>query len=350
MKILVTGAAGFIGFHLAQRLAARGDIVIGIDSINDYYNTDLKYGRLNELGFDKKKINSNSLIRSGTTLNLFFTQLKLENKSKLDQLFKHEQFDIVVNLAAQAGVRYSLTNAQAYIDSNIIGFTNILECSRHYHIKHLVYGSSSSVYGLNESIPFSTTHNVDHPISLYAASKKSNELMAHVYSHLFSVPTTGLRFFTVYGPWGRPDMAYFIFTKSILAGEPIKVFNNGNMARDFTYVDDIVEGVVRVIDHPPGGNASWSGQAPQPSNSKSPYQIYNIGKNEPVKLLDFIVAIEEELGIEAKKEFYPLQPGDVTTTYADVSDLVSTLGYKPQTKVKDGIKQFVNWYRSYYNE
>ena len=348
MKILVTGAAGFIGFHLAARLSSRGDTVVGADSINDYYDIELKYDRLAELGFKRNSIIPNQLVQSSTIPTCSFIQLKLEDKVSLDKLFEQQQFDVVVNLAAQAGVRYSLINAQAYIDSNIIGFTNILECSRYHNIRHLVYGSSSSVYGLNESIPFSTAHNVDHPISLYAASKKSNELMAHVYSHLFNVPTTGLRFFTVYGPWGRPDMAYFIFTKSILAGKPIKVFNNGNMARDFTYVDDIIEGVVRVIDSPPGGNKTWSGKTPEPSNSKAPYQIYNIGKNEPVKLLDFIDAIEEELGIEAIKEFHPLQPGDVTTTFADVSDLVANLGYKPQTVVKDGIKQFVKWYKNYY--
>lgn len=348
MKILVTGAAGFIGFHLTQRLALRGDTVVGVDCINDYYTVHLKYDRLRELGFNKNCIVPNSLINSTIFPNCSFVNLKLEDKGSLDRLFDEQKFDVVVNLAAQAGVRYSLTNAQAYIDSNIIGFTNILECSRYHKIKHLVYGSSSSVYGLNESVPFSTAHNVDHPISLYAASKKSNELMAHVYSHLFNVPTTGLRFFTVYGPWGRPDMAYFIFTRSILAGEPIKVFNNGNMARDFTYVDDIVEGVVRVIDHPPGGNATWSGRAPEPSNSKAPYQIYNIGKNEPVKLLDFINAIEEELGMKAIKEFHPLQPGDVTTTFADVSDLVNNLGYKPETVVKDGIRKFIKWYKGYH--
>lgn len=348
MKILVTGAAGFIGFHLAKRLSSRGDVVVGADCINDYYETSLKYDRLGQLGIEKISVAYNELVQSVSIPNLSFIQLKLEDKINLDKLFQQHQFDVVVNLAAQAGVRYSLTNAQAYIDSNIIGFTNILECSRYHNIKHLVYGSSSSVYGLNESIPFSTAHNVDHPISLYAASKKSNELMAHVYSHLFNVPTTGLRFFTVYGPWGRPDMAYFIFTKSILAGEPIKVFNNGDMARDFTYVDDIVEGVVRVIDNPPGGNVGWDGRTPEPSNSRAPYQIYNIGKNEPVKLLDFILAIEGELGIEAKKEYLPLQPGDVTTTFADISDLVANLGYKPETVVKDGIKKFVTWYKSYY--
>ncbi|GEO11631.1 NAD-dependent epimerase [Segetibacter aerophilus] len=348
MKILVTGAAGFIGFHLALRLSSRGDTVVGVDSINDYYDIQLKYDRLAELGFEKNSITANKLIQSSTIPTCSFIQIKLEDKVSLDKLFEQEKFDIVVNLAAQAGVRYSLTNAQAYIDSNIIGFTNILELSRFHKIKHLVYGSSSSVYGLNESIPFSTAHNVDHPISLYAASKKSNELMAHVYSHLFNVPTTGLRFFTVYGPWGRPDMAYYIFTKSILEGTPIKVFNNGNMARDFTYVDDIVEGVIRVIDNPPEGNVDWSGKTPEPSNSKAPYQIYNIGKNEPVKLLDFITAIEEELGIEAKKEFHPLQPGDVTMTFADVSDLVGKLGYKPKTAVKEGIKKFVTWYKDYY--
>lgn len=349
MKILITGAAGFIGFHLTARLSSRGDVVVGADSINDYYEVSLKYDRLAELGFERRLITENVLIQSSTLPTCSFIQLKLEDKNALDKLFRDQQFDVVVNLAAQAGVRYSLTNAQAYIDSNIIGFTNILECSRYHKINHLVYGSSSSVYGLNERVPFSTAHNVDHPISLYAASKKSNELMAHVYSHLFNVPTTGLRFFTVYGPWGRPDMAYFIFTKSILAGEPIKVFNNGNMSRDFTFVDDIVEGVVRVIDNPPCGNVGWSGEAPEPSNSKAPYQIYNIGKNEPVRLLDFIVAIEEELGIKAIKEFHPIQPGDVTTTFADVSDLIANLGYKPQVVVKEGIKKFVSWYKHYYN-
>ena len=348
MKILVTGAAGFIGFHLAARLSSRGDVVVGLDSINDYYDVSLKYDRLKELGIGRESILENVAVESTIKPNFTFIKLRLEDKANLDKLFQQEQFDIVVNLAAQAGVRYSLINAQAYIDSNIIGFTNILECSRFHHIKHLVYGSSSSVYGLNESIPFSTAHNVDHPVSLYAASKKSNELMAHVYSHLFNVPTTGLRFFTVYGPWGRPDMAYFIFTKAILAGEPIKVFNNGDMSRDFTYIDDIIEGVVRVIDHPPGGNAGWSGKAPEPSSSKAPYQIYNIGKNQPVQLLDFIVAIEDELGIKAIKELHPLQPGDVTTTYADVSDLVNKLDYKPETVVRDGIKKFVKWYRHYY--
>jgi len=348
MKVLVTGAAGFIGYHLAARLISSGETVVGIDSINDYYDTNIKYDRLAEQGIQKDEVCYNHLTKSLTSPQYSFMQLKLEDKNNLNTLFEEQQFDVVVNLAAQAGVRYSLTNSQAYIDSNIIGFTNILECSRYHQIKHLVYASSSSIYGLNENIPFSTSQNVDHPISLYAASKKSNELMAHVYSHLFKIPTTGLRFFTVYGPWGRPDMAYYSFTKSILEGKPIQVFNNGNMARDFTYVDDIVEGVVRVINNPPHGNAVWNSKQQDPSSSPAPYKIYNIGNNAPVKLLDFIVTIEEELGIEAKKEFLPIQPGDVPITYADVSDLVADLGYKPNTSIKTGIREFIKWYKDYY--
>jgi UDP-glucuronate 4-epimerase len=349
MKILVTGTAGFIGYHLAERLLTRGDTVIGLDSINDYYDVNVKYGRLSRQGIDKASIQYNTLTASATLTNYSFTKLQLEDKDNLNNLFDQQKFDVVVNLAAQAGVRYSLTNPQAYIDSNIVGFTNILEASRHHKIKHLVYASSSSVYGLNESVPFSTSQNVDHPMSLYAASKKSNELMAHVYSHLFTIPTTGLRFFTVYGPWGRPDMALFLFTKAIVEGKPIQIFNNGNMVRDFTYVGDIVEGIVRVIDNPPAGNTEWDAKNPEPSNSTAPYQIYNIGNNSPVKLLDFVLAIEQELGIGAKKEFLPIQPGDVPATYADVSDLVANLRYKPETSVKDGIRAFISWYKSFYN-
>ncbi len=348
MKILVTGTAGFIGFHLAEKLLSRGDTVVGLDSVNDYYDVNLKYSRLAEHGISQNEISYNVLTSSTTKKGYSFIQLQLEDKENLNKLFVSQQFDVVVNLAAQAGVRYSLTNPQAYIDSNIIGFTNILESSRYNNIKHLVYASSSSVYGLNESVPFSTSDNVDHPISLYAASKKSNELMAHVYSHLFKIPTTGLRFFTVYGPWGRPDMALFIFTKAIAEGKPIQVFNDGNMMRDFTYVDDIVEGVIRVIDNPPAANAQWDAKHPEPSNSAAPYQIYNIGNNAPVKLLDFVLAIEEELGITAKKEFMPIQPGDVPATYADVSDLIAKLNYKPETSIKKGIGEFVKWYRNYY--
>ncbi len=349
MKILVTGTAGFIGFHLASKLLKRGDEIVGLDSINDYYSVALKYDRLLHHGIEKDEIEYNILIKSNKYSNYSFIQLQIEDKKNLDLLFQTQQFDIVVNLAAQAGVRYSLTNPQAYIDSNIIGFTNILECSRHYSIKHLVYASSSSVYGLNEGVPFSTSSNVDHPMSLYAATKKSNELMAHVYSHLFNIPSTGLRFFTVYGPWGRPDMALFLFTKAILAGEPINVYNNGDMVRDFTYVDDIVQGIEHVIDNPPKGNETWNPKQPDPSTSKAPYKVYNIGNNNPVKLLEFIEAIEEELGITAEKNLLPLQPGDVPATYADVSDLVADLHYKPDTNVKDGIINFLKWYRSYFS-
>lgn len=348
MKILVTGTAGFIGFHLAEKLIGLGHTLVGLDSVNDYYDVNLKYARLAKHGIIRESVAYNILVSSSIFTNYSFIQLKLEDKVNIDQLFAHHQFDAVVNLAAQAGVRYSLSNPHAYVESNISGFTNILEGSRHSKVKHLVYASSSSVYGLNEGVPFSTSQNVDHPISLYAASKKCNELMAHVYSHLFNVPTTGLRFFTVYGPWGRPDMALFIFTKAILAGEPLQVFNNGNMVRDFTYVDDIVEGVVRVIDNPPSHNADWDPVVPEPSNSSAPYQIYNIGNNSPVKLVDFITAIENELGVKANKEFLPLQPGDVPATYADVNDLVANLNYKPNSTIKKGIKAFIEWYKEYY--
>lgn len=348
MKLLITGTAGFIGFHLAAKLLRAGEVVVGLDSINDYYDVNLKFERLSQYGISRQEIAYNKLVTSSTHSNYSFIQLQLEDRNNLAQLFQEQQFDVVVNLAAQAGVRYSLSNPHAYIDSNIIGFTNILENSRHNKVKHLVYASSSSVYGLNEGVPFSTSQNVDHPMSLYAASKKSNELMAHVYSHLFNIPTTGLRFFTVYGPWGRPDMALFLFTKAILEGKPINVFNNGNMVRDFTYVDDIVEGIMRVIAHPPAANNHWNPSDPDPSTSSAPYKIYNIGNNSPVKLLDFIEAIEQELGIEAIKEMKPLQAGDVPATFADVSDLVKDLNYKPETTVKEGIKQFITWYKNYY--
>ncbi|MFN7117485.1 MAG: NAD-dependent epimerase [Saprospiraceae bacterium] len=350
MKILITGTAGFIGFHLANRLIARGDEVVGLDVINDYYDTKLKYDRLRYAGFLQEKIEYNTLICSDKHTNYAFTKIALEDREALDTLFAQEKFDAVCNLAAQAGVRYSLVNPRAYIDSNIVGFSNILEACRHHGVKHLAYASSSSVYGLNEKMPFSTADNVDHPISLYAASKKSNELMAHTYSHLFGLPTTGLRFFTVYGPWGRPDMALFLFTKAILEGKPIQVFNQGNMIRDFTYVDDIVEGLVRVIDHPPTGNPHWNPAAPDPSTSRAPYKVYNIGNQNPVKLLDFIEAIEQTLGKTAEKELLPIQLGDVAATYADVSDLVENLGYKPNTTVKSGIENFITWYRAYYNK
>ncbi len=348
MKILITGTAGFIGFHMTSRLLKGDDTVVGLDSINDYYDVNVKYGRLAQNGIDRQAIAYNTLVPSGTHAGYSFIQLQLEDRENLDRLFSQHQFDVVVNLAAQAGVRYSITNPQAYIDSNIVGFLNILECCRHHQIKHLVYASSSSVYGLNETVPLSTSQNVDHPMSLYAASKKSNELMAHVYSHLFRVPTTGLRFFTVYGPWGRPDMALFIFTKSILEGKPLPVYNHGNMVRDFTYVDDIVEGVVRVINNPPAGNKDWDGKNPESSNSIAPYQLYNIGNNNPVKLLHFIEAIEKELDKKAELHFLPLQPGDVPATYADVSDLVANLHYKPSTTVQQGISNFIQWYKEFY--
>lgn len=348
MKILITGTAGFIGFHLANKLAAQGAEVLGLDVINDYYDPKLKYDRLQYAGFQPIKIEYGIPVQSEKYPNYSFVKIALEDEKALSQLFEKEQFDTVCHLAAQAGVRYSLLNPRAYIDSNIIGFINILEACRHHQVKHLAYASSSSVYGMNEKMPFSTSHNVDHPVSLYAASKKSNELMAHTYSHLFGLPTTGLRFFTVYGPWGRPDMALFLFTKAILEKQPIQVFNYGNMIRDFTYIDDIVEGLVRVIEHPPSGNAAWNASTPDPASSKAPYKIYNIGNQNPVKLMDFIEAIEQNLGTTAQKELLPIQPGDVAATYADVSDLVENLGYKPATPVQFGIERFIEWYKNYY--
>lgn len=348
MKILVTGTAGFIGFHLAQALLARGDEVVGLDSINDYYDQRVKYGRLQAAGIAQADIKAGQLLSSTTQPGYRFIKLQLEDRAALEQLFAAEKFDAVCNLAAQAGVRYSLQNPQAYIDANIVGFLNILECCRHHGVMNLSYASSSSVYGLNETLPFSTTHNVDHPISLYAASKKSNELMAHTYSHLFGIRTTGLRFFTVYGPWGRPDMALFLFTKAALAGEPIQVFNNGDMKRDFTYIDDIVEGVIRVIDNPAYADSHWSGKAPGPGSSSAPYKIYNIGNNSPVRLMDFIEAIEKALGKPITKQMMPIQPGDVPATFADVTDLVDELGYKPNTPIQQGVDNFVAWYKDFF--
>ena len=348
MKILVTGTAGFIGYHVAQRLMDRGDEVVGLDSINDYYDPRVKYGRLANTGIEKDRIEYNKRIPSSTFDNYQFIQLNLEDKVGMDALFTHERFDKVCHLAAQAGVRYSLINPRAYIDSNIVGFVNILENCRHTDVQHLAYASSSSVYGLNESMPFSTRDNVDHPVSLYAASKKSNELMAHTYSHLFALPTTGLRFFTVYGPWGRPDMALFLFTRAILEDKPIDVFNHGKMRRDFTYIDDIVEGIIRVIDHPPAGNPNWTGKVPDPSCSKAPYKVYNIGNSSPVELMDFIEAIETALGKKAKKNMLPIQPGDVPATWADVSDLVEDLDYQPNTPIQNGVERFIAWYKEFY--
>ncbi len=332
--ILVTGAAGFIGFHLCQSLLARGDEVIGIDNLNDYYDVSLKKDRLAQL--DGKP-------------TFRFHQLDLADQAAMEQLFAQHRFDVVVNLAAQAGVRYSLTNPHAYINSNLVGFTNILEGCRHSDVKHLVFASSSSVYGANTKMPFSVHDNVDHPVSLYAATKKANELMAHTYSHLYGIPTTGLRFFSVYGPWGRPDMALFLFTKAILAGQPIPVFNHGKMRRDFTYIDDIIEGVVRVMDKIPQPNPNWSGDAPDPSSSKAPYKLYNIGNNQPVELLYFIEVLESWLGKKAEKNMLPIQPGDVPINYADVDDLVKDVGFKPNTPIEVGIERFVTWYRSYYS-
>jgi UDP-glucuronate 4-epimerase len=345
MKILVTGTAGFIGFHLAKTLLERGDEVVGIDTINDYYDVELKYSRLAKTGIAREDVAFNVLVNSSIYPGYQFMQLDLCDRPLLEQLFSLMKFDKVINLAAQAGVRYSLDNPQAYIDANITGFLNILECCRFHNIKHLVYASSSSVYGNNTKMPLSTADSVDHPISLYAATKKSNELMAHTYSHLFGIPTTGLRFFTVYGPYGRPDMALFLFTKAIIDGKPIQVFNNGEMQRDFTYVDDIVGGVVRVLDHPPLNSTNVS----DPSVSKTaPYKIYNIGNSSPVRLMDFIGAIETKLGLQAQKVLLPMQPGDVPMTWADTSDLQSDLDYCPNTPVDEGVSKFIDWYREYY--
>lgn len=332
-KILVTGAAGFIGFHLSQKLLAAGKQVVGLDNLNDYYDVTLKQARLDLLSKEK---------------GFSFHKLDLADQKGMEKLFADEQFDGVVNLAAQAGVRYSLQNPHAYVNSNLVGFINILEGCRHTKVKHLVYASSSSVYGANTKMPFAVSDNVDHPVSLYAATKKSNELMAHSYSHLYDLPTTGLRFFTVYGPWGRPDMALFLFTKAILNGEPIDVFNHGKMRRDFTYVDDIVEGVVRVMDKVPQGDANWSGDAPDPSCSLAPYALFNIGNNQPVQLMDMIGMLEKELGVEAQKNFLPLQDGDVPETYADIDALFDAVEFKPATSLTDGIAAFVDWYKEFY--
>ena len=349
MKILITGAAGFIGAHLANRLVKDGHEVIGLDSINNYYDVSLKIARLGAMGIPANRIAYRELIQSNTAANYHFIQIKLEDMLSLQNLFREHEFTHVINLAAQAGVRYSIKNPAAYIQSNIVGFSNILECCRHFDIKHLVYASSSSVYGLNEKIPFSVSDNVDHPVSLYAATKKSNELLAHSYSHLYRLPTTGLRFFTVYGPWGRPDMAYFLFLKAILAGEPIKVFNNGKMKRDFTYVDDIVEGISRLVAIPALASEQWSAEKPDPSSSLAPYRIDNIGACSAVGLLDFIETIEETLGKKAVKNFLPMQAGDVSTTFADTKSLEEAIGYVPQIQLKEGIQKTVKWYLDYYH-
>ena len=347
MKVLVTGAAGFIGFHLVKRLVKEVEICVGIDNLNDYYDPKLKLARLDVLGISEV-INEGNEYESDSYSNLVFSKIDLEDSGALNALFEKYGFTHVINLAAQAGVRYSIENPSAYAKSNLVGFLNILECCRRYTVEHLSYASSSSVYGMNSQMPFSTSHNVDHPVSLYAATKKSNELMAHTYSHLYGVPTTGVRFFTVYGPWGRPDMAYFLFTKAILKGEAIKVFNNGEMSRDFTYIDDIVEGLVRINRNPASPDEKWSSDKPNPSSSKAPFKVYNIGNNGPVNLLSFIETIEKSLGVEAEKNFMPMQPGDVAATYADVQDLIDNLGYKPETSLEYGVGEFVKWYREFY--
>ena len=331
--ILVTGAAGFIGYHISHQLLSRGDAVVGVDNLNSYYDVTLKQDRLQHL----KEFP-----------NFRFQKLDLAERVTLEKLFTDVQPSLVVHMAAQAGVRYSIDNPHAYIDSNIVGFLNILEGCRAHQIKHLVFASSSSVYGANQTMPFSVHHNVDHPLSLYAATKKSNELMAHTYSHLYQIPTTGLRFFTVYGPWGRPDMATFKFTKAILEGRPIDVYNYGKMSRDFTYIDDIVEGVIRTLDRPAQANLDWSGLHPDPSSSGAPYRLYNIGNNQPVELLRFIDVLEDCLDKTAEKNLLPLQPGDVLETYADVDDLMEATGFEPKTSIEEGLRRFVEWYCTYY--
>ncbi|WP_202975203.1 NAD-dependent epimerase [Vallitalea guaymasensis] len=332
-QILVTGCAGFIGFHLSKYLLKENIEVIGVDNINDYYDINLKYSRLDIL----KKYN-----------NFKFYKVSLEDEKEINNIFVDNNIKYVVNLAAQAGVRYSLKNPKAYIDSNIVGFLSILEACKNHDIKHLVYASSSSVYGGNKQVPFSTNHNVDHPVSLYAATKKANELMAHTYSHLYNLPTTGLRFFTVYGPWGRPDMALFLFTDAILKDKPINVFNYGKMVRDFTYVDDIVEGIVKLINYIPKRNKEWNDKSSECSKSFAPYKVYNIGNNCPIELEYFISVLEDKLGKSAIKKYLPMQPGDVPKTYADVSDLEKDISFKPKTDIEDGITEFVDWYRDYY--
>jgi UDP-glucuronate 4-epimerase len=333
MKVLLTGAAGFIGFHVGMALAKRGDTVIGLDNLNDYYDVRLKEAR------------RDILIREP---NVKFIKADLADREAIETVFAENKPDRVINLAAQAGVRYGFINPHAYINSNVVGFLHILEGCRHHDVEHLVYASTSSVYGANTDLPFAVTQNVDHPVSLYAATKKSNELMAHSYAHLYGLPVTGLRFFTVYGPWGRPDMSLFLFTKNILAGEPIDVFNNGDHLRDFTYVDDIVEGVVRSLDKIATPNPAWDGMHPDPSTSSAPYRLYNIGNNQPVELMYFIECIEKALGKTAKKNFLPLQPGDVPRTYADIDGLARDIGFRPKTPIEEGIRRFVEWYRSYY--
>lgn len=348
MKILVTGAAGFIGSFVALRLLERGDTVVGLDNINDYYDPALKYGRLKLLGIEEKEVGWYKFTPSNRFSNFRFIRMNLEDRQAMQMLFANEGFQRVCNLAAQAGVRYSIKNPYAYVESNIDGFLNLLEGCRHNRVEHLVYASSSSVYGLNGNVPFSEHSSIAHPVSLYAASKKSDELMAHAYSKLYDIPSTGLRFFTVYGPWGRPDMSPFLFADAILRKRPIKVFNNGDMLRDFTYIDDIVEGVLRVIDHIAQPNPEWDELHPDPASSPAPYRIYNIGNSQPVRLMDFIAAIEEACGGEAEKIFLPMQPGDVYQTNADTTALRRDFGFKPSTALTEGVRNTVDWFRSYY--
>ncbi len=348
MKVLVTGTAGFIGYHLAKQLLERGDEVVGLDNINNYYDVNLKYGRLQRLGIDKKLIVENKYTHSSSYPKHRFIRLDLADREGMERLFKEEKFDAVMHLAAQAGVRYSLENPHAYIDSNVVGFMNILEGCRHHGVKNLAYASSSSVYGLNKSQPFKTSDTTEHPVSLYAATKKSNEMMAHTYSHLYGIQTTGLRFFTVYGPWGRPDMAPMLFTDAILNDRAIKVFNFGKMSRDFTYIDDIVDGIIKVIDDPAKSNDEWDAQDPEIQSSSAPYRLYNIGNNAPVALMKFIETIEDAIGKEAEKEMLPIQPGDVVSTYADTSGLIDDFDYKPNTELRLGVNEFVKWYRDFY--
>lgn len=348
MKILVTGTAGFIGHALAKKLLERGDEVIGIDNINDYYDVNLKYARLADTGISTDTIDYNKPVISTTYPKYTFVKLALEDKKNLNALLAGKSIDAVCNLAAQAGVRYSLENPDAYIQSNVVGFMNILEGCRHNGIKNLCYASSSSVYGLNKSQPFQTGNHTDHPVSLYAATKKANEMMAHTYSHLYGIQTTGLRFFTVYGPWGRPDMAPMLFTSAITEGRPIKVFNFGDMSRDFTYIDDIVNGVINVIDKPAQSNPDWNPYEPNPNSSTAPFRIYNIGNNQPISLMQFIETIEKALGKESEKIMLPMQDGDVQSTFADINDLINNFDYQPNTKLENGISKFIEWYKIFY--
>jgi len=347
MRILLTGAAGFIGFHTSKRLLERGDSVVGIDSINSYYDPELKFARLAELGINREAEVWGKAVHSAAYPNMCFIRMRLEDQAAIESLFKEYAFDRVIHLAAQAGVRYSIDHPREYIDSNIVGFLNMLEACRHAKVPHLVYASSSSVYGLNDTRPFSTKDHTDHPVSLYAATKKSNELMAHSYSHLYGLPTTGLRFFTVYGPWGRPDMAYFKFAKAIVEGRSIDIYNNGDMWRDFTYVDDIVEGILRIADKIPQGDKAWDPANPDPSRSRAPYRVFNIGNNHSERLSVFIEELEKAIGKVATKKYLPMQPGDVYATEAEIDDLESTVQWKPHTSITEGLKRFADWFATH---